>query len=148
MIFNKNLKNVLLVIFATLILSGCSTAKKSGSANGDVYTGSFFEGWCHGEGTHLYESEGSRYRRTGTWEYGKYQSGNTVQVADEDCAVCLEPYAVTEAAILPCLHSFCAGCIKQLNEKTCPLCRASFQPELVDFTTENFDVEQHLEIFD
>jgi peptidoglycan-associated lipoprotein len=39
MIFNKNLKNVLLVIFATLILSGCSTAKKSGSANGDVYTG-------------------------------------------------------------------------------------------------------------
>ena len=39
MIFNKNLKNVLLVIFATLILSGCSTAKKSGSVDGDVYTG-------------------------------------------------------------------------------------------------------------
>tara|TARA_B100001059_G_scaffold214765_1_gene231749 strand:- start:268 stop:744 length:477 start_codon:yes stop_codon:yes gene_type:complete len=39
MIFNKNLKNVLLVIFATLILSACSTAKKSGSLDGDVYTG-------------------------------------------------------------------------------------------------------------
>ena len=39
MIFNKNLKNVLLVIFATLILSACSTAKKSGSIDGDVYTG-------------------------------------------------------------------------------------------------------------
>ena len=39
MIFNKNLKNVLLVIFATLILSACSTAKKSGSVDGDVYTG-------------------------------------------------------------------------------------------------------------
>ena len=39
MIFNKNLKNVLLVIFTTLILSACSTAKKSGSADGDVYTG-------------------------------------------------------------------------------------------------------------
>ena len=39
MILNKNLKNVLLVIFATLILSACSTAKKSGSTSGDVYTG-------------------------------------------------------------------------------------------------------------
>jgi len=40
MIFNKNFKNVLLVIFATLILSACSTAKKSGDIDGDVYTGS------------------------------------------------------------------------------------------------------------
>ena len=39
MMFNKNLKNVLLVIFATLILSACSTAKKSGEIDGDVYTG-------------------------------------------------------------------------------------------------------------
>jgi peptidoglycan-associated lipoprotein len=39
MIFNKNLKNVLLVTFATLILSACSTAKKSGSLDSDVYTG-------------------------------------------------------------------------------------------------------------
>ena len=39
MMFNKNLKNVLLVIFATLILSACSTAKKSGDIDGDVYTG-------------------------------------------------------------------------------------------------------------
>ena len=39
MMFNKNLKNVLLIIFATLILSACSTAKKSGDIDGDVYTG-------------------------------------------------------------------------------------------------------------
>ena len=39
MIFNKNLKNIFLVIFATLILSACSTAKKSGNVDGDVYTG-------------------------------------------------------------------------------------------------------------
>ena len=39
MMFNKNLKNVLLVIFATFILSACSTAKKSGDIDGDVYTG-------------------------------------------------------------------------------------------------------------
>ena len=37
--FNKNLKNILLVVFATLILSACSTAKKSGNLDGDVYTG-------------------------------------------------------------------------------------------------------------
>ena len=39
MILNKNLKNILLVIFTTLILSACSTAKKSGVTDGDVYTG-------------------------------------------------------------------------------------------------------------
>jgi len=39
MILNKNLKNILLVIFTTLILSACSTAKKSGNIDGDVYTG-------------------------------------------------------------------------------------------------------------
>ena len=39
MMFNKNLKNIFLVIFATLILSACSTAKKSGDIDGDVYTG-------------------------------------------------------------------------------------------------------------
>ena len=39
MIFNKNLKNILLVAFTTLILSACSTAKKSGNIDGDVYTG-------------------------------------------------------------------------------------------------------------
>jgi len=39
MILNKNLKNTLLVIFATLFLSACSTAKKSGNIDGDIYTG-------------------------------------------------------------------------------------------------------------
>ena len=39
MTFNTNLKNILLVIFASLILSACSTAKKSGDIEGDVYTG-------------------------------------------------------------------------------------------------------------
>ena len=39
MIFNTNLKNIILVVFATLVLSACSTAKKSGDLDGDVYTG-------------------------------------------------------------------------------------------------------------
>ena len=39
MTLKTNLKNVLLVIFTTLILSACSTAKKSADIEGDVYTG-------------------------------------------------------------------------------------------------------------
>ena len=39
MTLNTNLKNLLLVIFATLVLSACSTAKKSADIEGDVYTG-------------------------------------------------------------------------------------------------------------
>jgi peptidoglycan-associated lipoprotein len=37
--FNKNLKNIVLILFATIALSACSTAKKTGSMDGDVYTG-------------------------------------------------------------------------------------------------------------
>ena len=36
---NQNIRNLLLVLFAGLALSACSTAKKSGSMSGDVYTG-------------------------------------------------------------------------------------------------------------
>ena len=39
MTLNTNLKNISLIIFTTLILSACSTAKKSGALDGDVYTG-------------------------------------------------------------------------------------------------------------
>ena len=39
MTLNSNLRNILLVIFTTLILSACSTGKKSADIEGDVYTG-------------------------------------------------------------------------------------------------------------
>ena len=39
MTLKTNLKNIFLVIFTTLLLSACSTAKKSGDIDGDVYTG-------------------------------------------------------------------------------------------------------------
>jgi len=40
MISKMNLKNIFLIIFTTLILSACSTAKKSATPlDGDVYTG-------------------------------------------------------------------------------------------------------------
>jgi peptidoglycan-associated lipoprotein len=40
MIFNKSIKNLLIVLLSTLALSACSTAKKAGVTSGDVYTGS------------------------------------------------------------------------------------------------------------
>ena len=39
MILNKNLKSILIVIFATLALNACAAKKKSGDLSGDVYTG-------------------------------------------------------------------------------------------------------------
>ena len=39
MTLKTNLKNIILVVFATLILSAWSTAKKSADIDGDVYTG-------------------------------------------------------------------------------------------------------------
>ena len=39
MTLKTNLKNILLAIFTTLILSACSTAQKSSVIDGDVYTG-------------------------------------------------------------------------------------------------------------
>jgi peptidoglycan-associated lipoprotein len=37
--FNKNLRNILLILVASIALGACSTAKKGGSLAGDVYTG-------------------------------------------------------------------------------------------------------------
>ena len=39
MTLKTNLKNILLVLFTTLLLNACSTAKKSADIDGDVYTG-------------------------------------------------------------------------------------------------------------
>jgi outer membrane murein-binding lipoprotein Lpp len=37
--FNKKITNLLIIALSTLVLSACSTAKKSGTGSGDVYTG-------------------------------------------------------------------------------------------------------------
>merc|ERR1711988_926855 len=39
MTLKSNLKNILALLVATLMLSACSTAKKTGDIDGDVYTG-------------------------------------------------------------------------------------------------------------
>jgi peptidoglycan-associated lipoprotein len=38
--FNKNIKNLLIILVSTLALSACAAGKKSGVSTGDVYTGS------------------------------------------------------------------------------------------------------------
>ena len=38
--FNKKITNLLIILISTLALSACSTAKKSGGAGSDVYSGS------------------------------------------------------------------------------------------------------------
>ena len=37
--FNKKITNLLIILLSTFALSACSTAKKTGTASGDVYTG-------------------------------------------------------------------------------------------------------------
>ncbi len=39
MIFNKNIKNLLIILVSTLALSACAAGKKSASGSNDVYTG-------------------------------------------------------------------------------------------------------------
>ena len=39
MIFKRKFTNILLVLFSVFALSACSTAKRSGTSSGDVYTG-------------------------------------------------------------------------------------------------------------
>jgi len=37
--FNKNVKNLIIILLSTLALSACATSKKSSVGTGDVYTG-------------------------------------------------------------------------------------------------------------
>mmetsp|Transcript_60098 Transcript_60098/g.104858 ORF Transcript_60098/g.104858 Transcript_60098/m.104858 type:complete len:514 (+) Transcript_60098:72-1613(+) len=47
-----------------------------------------------------------------------------------DCPVCLEPFS--DPQMLPsCGHTFCRGCIRGLQSRRCPTCRAAFIPAQV-----------------
>lgn len=50
---------------------------------------------------------------------------NKVAVVTE-CAICLEVLFAPEKLV--CGHIFCSGCVQQLYDTTCPLCRAQFVP--------------------
>ncbi|KAL0273379.1 UNVERIFIED_CONTAM: hypothetical protein PYX00_006060 [Menopon gallinae] len=54
------------------------------------------------------------------------QEDSEVQGDGECCAVCIEPYKVTDdLRILPCSHEFHKGCIDPwlLEHRTCPMCK-------------------------
>ena len=68
--FNKNLKNILLIIFATIFLNACSTAKK-GSLDGDVYTGT---------DTVKYFIEGNTNWTFWGYRGGGWQKGNGLRI--------------------------------------------------------------------
>ena len=56
-------------------------------------------------------------------------SSNTL----DECPVCLEIPAPTDARILRCCAAImCRHCIPACNNKTCPFCRAPFQEGLVE----------------
>jgi len=54
--------------------------------------------------------------------------------ADENCKVCFENYAEGDhqkAAVIPCGHQACFGCLSSLPQKTCPTCRADFTDDKI-----------------
>ena len=52
-----------------------------------------------------------------------------------ECAICMETRV--EPVQLPCLHSFCGGCVQSLKQagvkQVCPLCREPIPESSVDF---------------
>jgi hypothetical protein len=43
-----------------------------------------------------------------------------------ECAICLENLFAPKTLV--CGHIFCSGCVQQLQDKICPLCRAALDP--------------------
>jgi len=70
-----------------------------------------------------------------------------VQLLDElKCSVCLELFE--EPLALPCLHTFCYRCLKEVVEDhsvTCPLCRSEHQLELKELKV-NWDVKKVVDV--
>jgi hypothetical protein len=48
----------------------------------------------------------------------------------EDCCVCYEP--VPRKDFLECKHAVCQGCIGQLRDTRCPMCRTEIKSRYVD----------------
>jgi hypothetical protein len=52
-------------------------------------------------------------------------------MAEDECAICLDPLSKKNIAVTPCGHKFCFTCIAEnLNvSKTCPMCRERIAPD-------------------
>jgi len=54
--------------------------------------------------------------------------------AEESCKVCFEKFGEDDrqkAAIFPCGHQACFGCLSSLPQKSCPTCRADFTEDKI-----------------
>jgi len=47
----------------------------------------------------------------------------------EDCCVCYESMPASE--VLGCSHPVCKGCLKQLRDDRCPICRAEIKSKYI-----------------
>lgn len=48
-----------------------------------------------------------------------------------ECPVCLERRGHGRSTALPCGHVTCKGCVEILTDRSCPICRAEFDPKKV-----------------
>ena len=62
---------------------------------------------------------------------GDWKTDDGKRRDDNHCTICEETYPVTQAAILPCGHSFCSGCIQTWGKNACPACRRPYEPQRV-----------------
>src|SRR5688572_29436317 len=86
------------------------------------------------------------------------EAGNQLEKLTE-CCICLKEF--TDPRMLPCIHTFCLGCLKQASYQTnlgrsgpsrrtmsCPLCRKLFTipVEGLDGLQKNFFMEHLMEV--
>ena len=51
-------------------------------------------------------------------------------IANRFCSICLDTKPTDKFNVLPCLHWFCRGCLGQIVQNVCPLCRSPFGNEI------------------
>jgi hypothetical protein len=49
---------------------------------------------------------------------------------NEDCCVCMDE-KVYESELLKCSHAVCMGCVKQLRDPRCPMCRSQIEGDFI-----------------
>lgn len=65
-------------------------------------------------------------------------NNNNVELLERyECPVCFDYFDETTVAVVPCGHEFHSGCIDNLNEKICPLCREIFNSYHPAWNTRN-----------
>ena len=84
----------------------------------------------------VYRAEASVAPEAAAEEYPDY---------DSECPICMETFE--EPLRLPCSHTFCRGCLRDLRCQTCPTCRADLPVEFRESAASRVvdDARQQLE---